>query len=381
MRGKLLEQRGGVRAARGQATRAPRARECRPRRSRLAPTSKEALWGRRREGGHRGGGAIPTHPPPTQHAFNTQHTITCVFRSRLCLSLWLRVCVLFPPMQTGDSEPAEAAAPHRRRVRVVEPNKKALEAWPRPPSSSSSGSTSSSARGYDPASMHLHSLYGCPAPQPPRASSPRTMATRASGPRAAAVRVRQEAQKPVQWQRRQMFNLPVSEVIVGCAAHVRATPKARPRTAPPLPRPQPVWNQEAALDELWNLQVSQMEFKRLLDEEREYEAAELELEAKIKAVKRSLLLQQLKHRYHSRQPIGVLNQPRQEAMQRQMNSSVGSASPRHREAPHRGARHTRVGLPWSHAGAQILQTERSLLEAGWSRQAVDEHLQQLFACR
>ena len=176
-----------------------------------------------------------------------------------------------------------------------------------------------------------------------------------------------------------MFNLPVSEVIVGRAAHVRAAPKARPRTAPTLPRPQPVWNREAALDELWNLQVSQMEFKRLLDEEREYEAAEAELEAKIEAVKRSLLLQQLKQRYHSRQPIGVLNQPRQEAMQRQINSSAGSASPRHRDAPRRGARRTGVGLPWSYAGAQILQTERSLLEAGWSRQAVDEHLRQVFA--
>ena len=167
-----------------------------------------------------------------------------------------------------------------------------------------------------------------------------------------------------------MFSLPVTEAILGQTAYVRSAPRPRPRTAPQLHHSQPVWGQEAALDELWNLQVSEMEFQRLLDEERHHEEAERELAAKIAAVKRSLLLQQLKRRYHERQG----------SSDGQKYVSSGNSTPRHRDAPFRlGARRSAVGLPWSYAGAQIIQTEKSLLDAGWSRESIDEHLQQLFA--
>ena len=276
---------------------------------------------------------------------------------------------LFQPtsMPTGDGASVGSAPPRQRRVRLVEPERMRPPP-PRPASNASSSSSSTAAselRGSN-AAASIVQLYGRPTlPQPPRATNTRTISPRASSLSATAVR-----RAPTQWERRQMFSLPLTEAISGHAAHVRAAPRQRPRTAPQLHRQRPALSQEAVLDELWNLQVSQMEFQRLLDEERYYEEAERELAAKIAAVKRSLLLQQLKRRYHERQ----------DSSYGQNSSSPGSSSPRHRDAPRRrGARHPAVGLPWSYAGVQILQTETSLREAGWSREAIDEHLQQLFA--
>ena len=164
------------------------------------------------------------------------------------------------------------------------------------------------------------------------------------------------------WERRQLFSLPVTEAVRGQSATLRSAPRLPKGLGRPPRLPHPM-SEEEALDRLWNDQASAMHFQRLLEEERYFEEAERSIEEGQRAIDRELLLMQLREKYEKDR--------RREASQRDPRPAGGPETPRHRGAPQRGRK---IGLPWSYKGAQILQTERSLLNAGWKRKDIDEFL-------
>lgn len=115
-------------------------------------------------------------------------------------------------------------------------------------------------------------------------------------------------------------------------------------------------------------------FQHLLDEEQEVED---EIHA-IKAAQRHLVLQELKERYKKQSTPADRRKPMfaHSFVPRSAGHPMPSA---YRRAPIR-SRQTTSGLPWSYVGPQILQTETSLLQAGWSRKDVDDFLHEQYAC-
>ena len=193
-------------------------------------------------------------------------------------------------------------------------------------------------------------------------------------PRAIGRRAATETRgDTLKWERRQIFSLPVTEAIYGESATFRAAPRLT-KKKPSRPPPKQPLSQEDWLDQVWNEQASMLFFQHLLDEEQEVED---EIHA-IKAAQRHLVLQELKERYKKQSTPADRRKPMfaHSFVPRSAGHPMPSA---YRRAPIR-SRKTTSGLPWSYVGPQILQTETSLLQAGWSRKDVDDFLHEQYAC-